>query len=198
MIADAGFRSLVVPLRADHVAAVRPTLLLLEAGALVLLLIGAVNLINLLLIRASGRAKKSPLTKRVAQVGNISSGSRDWTTCSRSPEDYSRLASARAIQLLRGSGADRLPLRSLHRFRRAIQALDRSGRRPSSRLRVRRSFAWFNLRRHLEVRCDRSPWRRHRERAPNSPCVAVSSSRRLPSRFVLLVGAGLLGLIFSE
>ncbi|MGH9743591.1 MAG: ABC transporter permease, partial [Candidatus Acidiferrum sp.] len=42
MIADAGFRSLVVPLRADHVAAVRPMLLLLEAGALVLLLIGAV------------------------------------------------------------------------------------------------------------------------------------------------------------
>jgi predicted permease len=58
MIADAGFRSLVVPLRADHVAAVRPTLLLLEAGVLVLLLIGAVNLVNLLLIRASGRVKE--------------------------------------------------------------------------------------------------------------------------------------------
>ncbi len=58
MIADAGFRSLVVPLRADHVATVRPTLLLLEAGVLVLLLIGAVNLVNLLLIRASGRVKE--------------------------------------------------------------------------------------------------------------------------------------------
>ena len=33
MMADAGFRSLVVPLRADHVAAVRPTLLLVQAGA---------------------------------------------------------------------------------------------------------------------------------------------------------------------
>ena len=52
------FVRLVVPLRADHVAAVRPTLLLLEAGALVLLLIGAVNLVNLLLIRASGRVKE--------------------------------------------------------------------------------------------------------------------------------------------
>jgi len=48
MMADAGFRSLVVPLHADHVAAIRPTLLLLQAGALALLLIGAVNLINLL------------------------------------------------------------------------------------------------------------------------------------------------------
>src|SRR6266481_8551686 len=61
MIADAGFRSLVVPLRADHVAAVRPTLLLLEAGVLVLLLIGTVNLVNLLLIRASGRVKEIAL-----------------------------------------------------------------------------------------------------------------------------------------
>ena len=33
MIADAGFRSLVVSLHADHVAAIRPTLLLLQAGA---------------------------------------------------------------------------------------------------------------------------------------------------------------------
>src|SRR6267154_4026028 len=58
MIADAGFRSLVVPLHADHVATIRPTLLLLEAGVLVLLLIGTVNLVNLLLIRTSGRIKE--------------------------------------------------------------------------------------------------------------------------------------------
>ncbi len=58
MIADAGFRSLVVPLHADHVAAIRPTLLLLQAGVLTLLLIGVVNLGNLLLIRAGSRAKE--------------------------------------------------------------------------------------------------------------------------------------------
>jgi predicted permease len=58
MIADAGFRSLVVSLHADHVAAIRPTLLLLQAGAIALLLIGAVNLVNLLLVRASGRVKE--------------------------------------------------------------------------------------------------------------------------------------------
>src|SRR5947209_8778469 len=46
MIADAGFRSIVVSLHADHVAAIRPTLLLLQAGAIALLLIGAVNLVN--------------------------------------------------------------------------------------------------------------------------------------------------------
>src|ERR1700732_58248 len=58
MIADAGFRSIVVSLHADHVAAIRPTLLLLQAGAIALLLIGAVNLVNLLLVRASGRVKE--------------------------------------------------------------------------------------------------------------------------------------------
>ena len=42
-MADAGFRSIVVPLRADHVAAVRSVLLLVQAGALFLLLIGLVT-----------------------------------------------------------------------------------------------------------------------------------------------------------
>src|SRR5262245_27862453 len=39
-MAAAGFRSRVVPLHADHVAGVRPTLVLLQMGAVLLLLIG--------------------------------------------------------------------------------------------------------------------------------------------------------------
>jgi ABC-type antimicrobial peptide transport system permease subunit len=58
MMADAGFRSLVVPLHADQVAAIRPTLVLLQAGVFTLLLIGTVNLVNLLLTRASTRSKE--------------------------------------------------------------------------------------------------------------------------------------------
>jgi putative ABC transport system permease protein len=54
-MAEAGFRSLVVPLHADHVRSIRPTLLLMQGGVFFLLLIGAVNLINLFLIRASER-----------------------------------------------------------------------------------------------------------------------------------------------
>ena len=57
-VAAAGFRTIVVPLHADHVASVRPTVLLLQAGALFLLLIGGVNLVNLLLIRSSARVKE--------------------------------------------------------------------------------------------------------------------------------------------
>ena len=58
MMADAGFRSLVVSLHADQVAAIRPILLLLQAGVFALLLIGLVNLVNLLLVRASSRLKE--------------------------------------------------------------------------------------------------------------------------------------------
>lgn len=57
-IADAGFRSVLASLQADHVQSVRPVLWLLQAGAFLLLLIGSLNLVNLLLIRASGRAKE--------------------------------------------------------------------------------------------------------------------------------------------
>lgn len=63
MMAEAGFRSPVVPLHADHVASIRPTLLLLQAGVLGLLLIGAVNLLNLLLVRANARTKESAVRR---------------------------------------------------------------------------------------------------------------------------------------
>src|SRR4026209_1700107 len=53
MMAEAGFRSPVVPLHSDHVRSIRPTILFIQASALFLLAMGAVNVINLLLIRAS-------------------------------------------------------------------------------------------------------------------------------------------------
>ncbi len=57
-VVDAGFHAVVNDLRADSVAQLRPVLLLLQGGVLFLLLIGAVNLANLLLVRASGRTKE--------------------------------------------------------------------------------------------------------------------------------------------
>src|SRR6185369_15637501 len=58
LVKGAGYRTGVFPLHADHVQQIRPTLLLLQGGVAALFLIGAVNLVNLLLIRASGRAKE--------------------------------------------------------------------------------------------------------------------------------------------
>jgi predicted permease len=67
LIADTGFRSMVVPLRAAHVASIRPTLLLVQAGVLFLLLIGAVNVTNLLLIRANGRVRELSLRQALGE-----------------------------------------------------------------------------------------------------------------------------------
>lgn len=56
--AQVGYRAEIVPLQADAVASVRPALLLLQTGALFLLLLGAGNLVNLLIIRTAGRQKE--------------------------------------------------------------------------------------------------------------------------------------------
>ena len=53
-----GYHTIVDGLQADHVAEWRTALLLLQAGVLFLLLIGAVNLANFLLVRASGRTRE--------------------------------------------------------------------------------------------------------------------------------------------
>jgi len=58
LIRGVGYHTNVYSLHADHVREVRPILLLLQAGVLFLLVIGGVNLANLLLIRASGRTKE--------------------------------------------------------------------------------------------------------------------------------------------
>ena len=58
LVVDAGFHTVLRDLGDDYVAELRPVLLLLQAGVLFLLLIGTVNLANLLLVRATGRAKE--------------------------------------------------------------------------------------------------------------------------------------------
>jgi len=58
ILINAGFHSVVVPLQQDLVREVRPTLLMLWAGVLVVLAIGAVNITNLVLIRSSARMRE--------------------------------------------------------------------------------------------------------------------------------------------
>ncbi|MGE0041645.1 MAG: ADOP family duplicated permease [Vicinamibacterales bacterium] len=108
----AGFRTRVVPLRADHVAAIRPTLLLLQAGALLLLLIGAVNLVNLLLVRAVGRGMELAVRQALgARPSRIVRQVLVETTVLTLTGGAAGLALAAAgIRLLGVLGADRLPL----------------------------------------------------------------------------------------
>ena len=112
MMAEAGFRSPVVPLHAHHVRTVRPILWLMQAGVFCLLLIGAVNLINLLLIRASSRAKEIAIRQ--------SMGASRWHIIRQVVIEsvvltaiggvLGILVGAWGTQLLEALGADSLPL----------------------------------------------------------------------------------------
>jgi predicted permease len=194
MIADAGFRSLVVPLHADHVAAIRPTLLLLQAGAMALLLIGAVNLVNLLLVRASSRVKELAVRQALgAGWGYLVSEVVVETMLLTIFGGLLGLAiGAGGIHLLRVLGADRLPLGSRIAFdgRLALVGLVAA---IIMGILFAGPIAWFNLRRHLgnalqsESRGGTSG--RTAQRMRHGFIVS-----QIALSFMLLAGAGLLGL----
>lgn len=58
LLKDAGYRTVAVGFQADLVEDLRPVLYLLWGGVLVVLLIGCVNIANLVMVRASGRARE--------------------------------------------------------------------------------------------------------------------------------------------
>jgi predicted permease len=150
MMADAGFRSLVVPLHADHVAAIRPTLLLLQAGVLTLLLIGVVNLGNLLLIRAGSRAKELAVRRALGASRRhvISEVLVETTLLTLAGGLLGLAAAAGGIRLLSAFAADRLPLGSHIAFdaRLAFVALVAA---MVLGVLLAAPIAWFNLRRPL-------------------------------------------------
>jgi predicted permease len=194
MIADAGFRSLVVPVHADHVAAVRPTLLLLEAGAIALLLVGAVNLVNLLLVRASGRVKESAVRQVLgASRGYVVSEVLVETTLLTLVGALFGLAiGAGGIHLLRVLGADRLPLGGRIAFdaRLALVGLVAA---IIMGIVFAVPIAWFNLRRHpgnaLQSESRGGTSGRGAQILRHTFIVS-----QIALAFILLAGAGLLGL----
>jgi predicted permease len=194
MIADAGFRSVIVPLHADHVATIRPTLLLLQAGAMALLLIGAVNLVNLLLVRSSSRVKELAVRQALgASRGYLVSEVIVETTLLTIVGGLLGLAvGAGGIHLLRVLGADRLPLGGRITFdvRLALVGLVAA---IIMGVAFAVPIAWFNLRRHLgnalqsEGRGGTSG--RAAQRMRHGFIVS-----QVALSFILLAGAGLLGL----
>jgi predicted permease len=194
MMADAGFRSLVVSLHADHVAAIRPTLLLLQTGAIALLLIGAVNLVNLLLVRASGRVKELAVRQALgASRGYVVSEVVVETTLLTLVGGLLGLAvGAGGIHLLRVLGADRLPLGGRIAFdaRLALVALVAA---ILMGVVFAVPIAWFNLRHHLGNALQ------SQSRGGTSGRAALILRHsfivsQIALAFMLLAGAGLLGL----
>ncbi len=125
MMADAGFRSVVLSLHSDQVAEVRPLLLSLEAGVLALLLIGTVNLVNLFLIRANGRAKELAVRQALgAGKGRVLSAVLIESTVLGLLGGTAALAvGAAGIRLLTQLGAQQLPLGDAIRFDGGVAAV---------------------------------------------------------------------------
>jgi predicted permease len=194
IIADAGFRSLVVQLHGDHVASIRPTLLLLQAGALALLLIGTVNLGNLFLVRAGSRAKEHAVRQALgASRKHITSEVLVETTLLTLGGGLLGLAiAAGGIRLLSALGAESLPLGSQIVFdgRLAMVALAAA---ISLGVVLAVPIAWLNLRRPLGDALQSEGRSGTSVRATQSLRQSFVVSQ-VALAFMLLAGAGLLGI----
>jgi predicted permease len=147
MMAEAGFRSLVVSLHGDQVATVRPILLLLEAGVLALLLIGAVNLVNLLLIRANGRLKEIAVRQALGASGGrvVMEILAETFVLTLAGGLLAMVAAAAGVRLMNALGADRLPLGADIVFGARLGLAGLAGAIGLG-LALGAPVAWFNLR----------------------------------------------------
>ncbi len=194
IIRGAGYHSTVQPLHADFVRSIKPTLLLLQCGVLFLLLIGAVNLANLLLIRASGR------TKELAIRQALGAGRRhiaaeviaETTVMAFGGGLLGLLLGWLGVGLLRSLGADQLPLGAYIGFDAPLAALSLAGA-VAVGLVLAAPIIWFSLHANLastlqsESRGGTSS--RAAQRLRHGFIVA-----QIALAFVLLSGAGMLGL----
>ena len=146
-MAEAGFRSPVVPLHADHVRGIRPTLWLLQGGALFLLIMGVVNLVNLFLIRASGRVKDIAVRRSLgATRRHVVTHVLVETLLLTVLGGLLGLAvGASGIRLLAVLGADRLPLGAHIAFDGTLAAIGLAGAVLMGVV-IAAPIAWFNLR----------------------------------------------------
>jgi predicted permease len=193
LVKGVGFTTMVRLLHADHVRTIRPALLLLQGGVLFLLLIGAVNLINLLLIRAGGRAKEYAVRQALgASRRHVVSDVLAETVLLALAGGLLGLAfGAAGIKLLGVLGTDQLPLGATVALDLRVALVALAGSLITGLL-LALPIVWFNLHAHLapvlqaETRggtASRSVQRlRH-----------VFIITQVALAFVLLSGAGLLG-----
>src|SRR5256886_470381 len=198
MMAEAGFRSLVRPLHAEHVRSIRPTLLLMQAGVFFLLLIGAVNLVNLLLIRASGRAKEMAIRRSMgASRAHVVRQVMIETVLLTFVGGLLGLAvGAWGIRLLEVLGADRLPLGAHIAFDGWLASIGLVGAVVLGIV-IAVPIAWFNLSTHLahalQSESRTGTISRAAQRLRHGFIVA-----QIALAFVLLAGAALLGLSLKK
>ena len=194
IVADAGCHTVVASLHADHVAAVRPMLLLLQAGAVCLLLIGGVNLVNLMLIRASGRSRELAIRQALgANQGHVVRGILTETILlTVTGALLGLLAGAFGVDLLATLGANQLPLGAQVSFNARLALIALVGAIGVGVM-LGIPIVWFSLRSRLAIALQSesrgSTVGRATQRLRHGFIVA-----QIALAFVLLTGAGLLGL----
>ncbi len=198
LVVDAGFHTAVVDLHDDFVAESRPVLILLQAGVLFLLLIGAVNLANLLLVRASARAKEFSL-RQVLGAGRLQIARQLITETLALSLAGGMLGLAlgwAGLHGLEAFGADQLPHFAPYRLdgRVCVVAVVAS---LLTGLLLALPMLWHNLRDNLamalSVESRGGTTTRSAHRLRHTLIVA-----QFALAFTLLAGAGLLGLSFSK
>lgn len=194
MFADAGFRTVLVPLHADQVATIRPTLLLLQAGVLGLLAIGAVNLVNLFLIRASGRWKEIAVRQALGASRRhaLTEAAVETTLLTLTGGLLALAVGAAGIRFVAASGASRLPLGSGIHFDAQLAIVALAAAVVLGVL-LAVPITWFRIR--LQPSCGL-----HSESRAGTAGRAAQTLRhsfvvaQIALGFVLLTGTGLLGL----
>jgi predicted permease len=198
MMAAVGFRSMVVPLRADHVAAIRPTLLLVQAGVLALLVIGAVNVANLLLIRGAGRVREFAVRQAIGASRRhvVNEVVVETTVLTLAGGLLGLAVGAGGIRLLTLLGTDRLPLGTHIAFDARV-ALVAIAAAILVGIAISVPIVWYNLHGHsasaLQTQSRVSTASRGAQRMRHGFLVA-----QIALGFVLLSGAGLLGLSLKQ
>jgi predicted permease len=198
MMVEAGFQSLVRPLHAEHVRSIRPTLLLMQGGVFFLLLIGAVNLTNLFLIRASDRAKEMAIRQSMgASRGHVVRQVVTETVLLTATGGLlGVLVGAWGTHLLQVLGANRLPLGAHIAFDEWLASIGLVGSVVLGVV-IAMPIAWFNLRGHLanalQSESRTGTINRATQRLRHGFIVA-----QIALAFVLLAGAALLGLSLKK
>ena len=198
MMVEAGFRSPVVSLHADHVRSIRPTLWLMQAGVFFLLLIGAVNLVNLVLIRASGRAKEMAIrqTMGASRRHVVTQVMVETVLLTLFGGLLGLIVGAWGIRLLEILGADRLPLGAHIAFDGWLASIGLVGAILLGVV-IAVPIAWFNLSSHLanalQSESRTGTISRATQRVRHGFIIA-----QIALAFVLLAGAMLLGLSLKK
>ncbi|HTI71687.1 MAG TPA: ABC transporter permease [Candidatus Limnocylindria bacterium] len=196
--AEAGYRTVTRPLRADHVASIRPTLLMMQSGVLGLLLIGGVNLVNLLLIRSSSRSQELAIRQSLGAtrrhvVGQVMTETLLLAVLGGA---LGLALGGLGIKLLATFGLEQLPLGAQVGFNSRLAVAAVAGSMIVGMF-VAIPIAWFNLRSRLSVGMQ----------SESRSGTATQSAQTLRQGFVvaqitlafiLLAGAGLLGISLKK